>query len=886
MHSLIEDGDNGSADCFHCGGIIPDDSHRLVKFNGVNRPLCCDDCEHTARSIIDSGKGNYYQQRTGTAPIQRRANLPSSVIYDEPEMQARYTQSNGDTTQISMSVTGLHCGACVGLLESSLVELPGVLAATVNLATGRMDVTYDATLVTVSQIMESAAQTGYQAQPFEVDRLAASRKQYANTRLKQLCLAGLAAMQTMMFTLPGYLTGAGEMETRHQLLFQWAGLMLTVPVLLYSAQPFWKGAWRSIRNRQPGMDVPVSIAIVCAAIASIYNMVNGYADVYFDSIAMFVFLLLGARYLEWSIRQRSAASLSTLDASVPQTARLITNDKPAASCCSSTAKDPLNQTTELVPSVRLKPDDLIAVHSGERVPVDGIVAAGQSSIDSSLLTGESLPIPIAPGDAVPGGAVVSETPVVLKVTDTLEDSALSTISRLANRGSSEKPPLIRRTDRIATVFVSVLLVVAIMTGLVWLQVDPQRALPIAIAVLVVSCPCALSLATPATLAAATAGLLRRHVLITRSHTLETMTRVTDIVLDKTGTVTLGEPALTEVRCSDEITRAEAIRLAAHLETGSGHPLAKVIIRAAENLADAKNNVMETTVADNTQRTKRFLPDNCNLVTHTAGAGLSTTLTDDPSIQIMLGSASWCGISNASSWRNPATEILSEVFLVAKHKGEYPTTEQRGEVNILARFSFEDPLKTDAPALVNFFQSIGIRVHLLSGDRGPVVQRVGRALGVAHHHVTAEASPSDKQVAVQAMQQQGNTVLMIGDGINDAPVLAAADVSIAFGDASALACVSADAVLLTGEVGDIASLYNSAQRASRIIWQNLYWAAGYNLLAIPLAALGMVPPWAAAIGMSMSSLLVAINASRAGSTAPLFVDHRNKPVTTLYDTAVA
>lgn len=853
---------------------------------------------------------------SGTASI-------ASSIYDEPEFRSRYTTAAGDNTQVSMSLSGLHCGACVGLVENAINTINGVKSAAVNLATERLDVTYDSAQTSLSAIIDTVENLGYQARPFAVDEIALHRKRTARTRLKQLSLAGLAAMQTMMFTLPGYLTDTDEMEVRHQVLFQWAGLLLTVPVLLYSARPFWQGAWRSLKNRRPGMDVPVCIAIVCATIASVWNMLNGHADVYFDSIAMFVFLLLSARYLEWSIRNRSAASLETLDASTPQTARLVTDIVPhtVGTCCASANADGLLQRqTNLVPAMRLKAGDLIIVHGGERVPADSIVVEGQSSMDCSLLTGESLPLPVSGGDVVPGGAVIAETPVALRVTDVVEDSALSTISRLAHRGASEKPPLIRKTDLIATLFVSALLMVAVITGLVWFYIDPLRALPVAIAVLVVSCPCALSLATPATLAAATAGLLKQHVLITRSHTLETLNRVTDVVLDKTGTVTVGEPTLVDVQYADGLTRSQVLHLAAHLETGSGHPLAKVIIQAAASLtesdSDSEQNhhladhndqalpatsanaagtattaTIATTGSAGMTWSERLTAGNCGPVQHCAGAGLYTDLKDNPSLQLRLGNAKWCGISDVEKWRDAGTAALSEVFLVATtdhgttghgttghgttghgttghgtsgYDASRPDTAT--STTVLAKFSFDDVLKPHASSLVSFFQNRGIRVHLLSGDRNPVVQQVGRTLGIAHHHVTAEATPTDKQSVVKGMQAEGKTVLMIGDGINDAPVLASADISVAFGQASALACVSADAVILTSDVEDILSLYRAAKNASWIIRQNLFWAAGYNLLAIPVAAVGLVPPWAAAIGMSVSSLIVAGNASRAARTA--------------------
>ncbi len=840
--------------CFHCGAAAEPDNARRIVFDGASHSVCSSACQTVACTIINSGLDDYYRRRQGAAntPVADPSNH-STAIYNEPEVQSQYTVSTSGGTTVLLAISGLHCGACVGLLENSLGRINGIRRVSVNLTNARMEVAYDPQSTSLRAIIDSVQSIGYKAEPYEPNHIATTRRQQQVVRLKQLTLAGLVAMQSMMFALPGYLSGDGGIEQHHTLLFQWAAMLLTVPVLLYSAQPFWSGAWRSIRSRRPGMDVPVAIALLCASAASLHAMYHGSGEVYFDSIAMFIFLLLGARYLEWSIRQRSADALEALDASIPQTAHLLAvNSTDAAT---GYIEDLLSVATATVPAVRLKAGDLFRAHSGERIAADAKVVAGNSTIDCSLLSGESLPVAAAAGALIPGGAINGESPLVLRVTRPLASSALSTITHLVNRGASEKPPLIRRTDWIATVFVSALLVVAVLTWLLWLTIEPARALPVAIAVLIVSCPCALSLATPATLAAATAGLLRQRILVTHGHTLETLNRISDVVFDKTGTLTTGSATLEDIHCASGISRDQALQFAASLEHGSSHPFATALLNASRQVTGS--------------RTGKYAEYRFETVEHVLGAGACATVCGQPMLQFRIGTARWCGVTDPHAWRSTVTACMSEVFLVAvTASAATPSLTQaippQDSVEVLARFSFDDTLKPGAIDLVQFFNQRGVRVHLLSGDRHPAVTRVGRALGLAAQRITCQATPQDKQALVGRMQKQSKTVLMIGDGINDAPVLASADVSIAVTQASTLACVAADAVVLSEDVKDIESLVLNAQRTNRIIVQNLYWAAGYNLVAIPMAAAGMVPPWLAAVGMSLSSLLVAGNALRAAT----------------------
>lgn len=846
--------------CYHCAEPVTEPQRWQVEFDNEARDVCCAGCKAIMQAIVDSDLGDYYRFRTepaqfGVIPDDLSKQLDELKVFDEPEISERFlhaTMHEGDTelVEVNLSVEGLRCGACVWVLERSVTALPGVDMASVNFSNARATVRFNPGQLKLSSILGRVAEVGYRTIPFDVRERELSLKRESRVWLQRLFVAGIAMMQVMMYALPAYITETGEIDAGHEQLLRWASLVLTTPVLLYSAQPFLKGAYSDLRILQPGMDVPVSIGILAAFSASVWATVTGQGEIYFDSVAMFVFLLLGARYLEWAVRRRAIRAVDDISSAAPETAQRVVAD-----------------VLEVIPASRLEVGDCVVVDNGARVPVDGVVQHGQSAVNNALVTGEFVPVTVGPGDVIAGGALLAGAPIRLEVLRRQSASTLSVIDRLIDRGASEKPRAVQMSDRIATLFVSVLLVFAFLVWLIWMLVDSSRAATTAIAVLVVSCPCALSLATPAALAAATGELLKSRLLITRGHALETLSRVTDVVFDKTGTLTSGKPEVTSMMCGHGKSELAMLDIAVAMEIGSTHPYAGALRHHRRELRKRLKEVGDDLIglqsSDNLQlpidavAALNTLNFNISAMDHQAGHGVSATQQNGD--VLYLGSAHWCGVNAdrlVSLRKNDTSkeQAGSEVFL--------SLCKPCGDVQILARFLIRDALRASTSELIAELKQRGLEVHLLSGDRQLAVEAVANELSIPSFQ--ALASPSDKQAYVQKLQASQRVVLMVGDGINDAPVLASADVSMAAGEATALARTAADVISLLPGLDGLLRLLSKSTQTRQIVRQNLTWAATYNALAIPLAALGYVPPWAAAIGMALSSLLVAANAQRLWS----------------------
>jgi Cu2+-exporting ATPase len=810
--------------CFHCGQPVPPGGRWRVRLDGSEREMCCAGCQAVAQAIADAGLEDYYRHRSGPAagPSAVPPELDALALYDEPDVQERFVRGGPDCAEATLMLDGLRCGACVWLIERTLAAQPGVTAASVNFATERAVLRWDPSRTRLSTLLARIGAIGYRAMPYDAQQREAQLARTTRSLFRRMFVAGIGMMQVMMYAVPVYTAAPGEIEWQYEQLMRWASFLLTIPVILYSAQPFFAGALRDLRARSLGMDVPVALGMAAAFAASAWATVTGRGEVYFDSVTMFAFLLLAARYLEWVARRRASRAVDAMAAALPERVHRLTGVDPTADEAALAAAP-----AEAVPAIRVEPGDLLRVGVGERIAVDGVIVAGATAIDQSLLTGESVPVPRAPGDEVPGGAINAGNPVYLRVLRRSADSTLSTIERLIERAALEKPAIALAADRVAAWFVLALLAFATAVFVAWWWTEPARALPIAIAVLVVSCPCALSLATPAALAAATGAATRHGALVASGRALETMAAATDVVFDKTGTLTEGRPRLAEIRTFGGEDRDRALALAAALEAGSPHPLARALVEAAG--ADTASGVAAT-----------------GIVQH---PGLGVEATADGR-RLRLGSRSfveaWAGLPA------PGGTAGSEVWLAEPGR-------------VLARFELRDALRPDAAQAVRRLERDGLRVHLLSGDHPDAVAAVAAALDV--RQLRAAASPADKLDYVRALQRNGRRVLMVGDGVNDAPVLAAADASIAVGHATALAQTSADAVLLSPSLDLVPRLLGLARRTRRVILENLGWATAYNLVAIPAAALGYVPPWLAAVGMSASSLLVVGNALRLRLAAP-------------------
>ena len=782
--------------------------------------MCCPGCQAVARAIVEAGLTDFYRHRN--APSRRIEELvPASLgkleLYDRPELQEGFVrQGEGPIREAALILEGITCAACVWLNERHVGTLPGVVEFRVNYSTHRAQLKWDPERIRLSEILAAITAIGYRAHPFDPDRQEAIHRRERALALRRLAVAALGAMQVMMLATAMYFGDHYGMEPELRHFMRWTSLLIAFPVVFYSGGSFFKGAWRDLRLGRPGMDVPVALAIGGAFVASAWHTWQGAGEIYFDSATMFTFFLLTGRYLEMGARHRAGQLSEELARVLPATAlRLDEGDRE-----------------EPVPIGALTPGDRILVRPGETVSADGRVLEGESSLDESLLTGESLPVAKGVGMEVIGGAVNVESPLVIRVERVGAETVLSSIVRLLDRAQSEKPAIARLADRVAGYFVVGVLMVTAGVGAWWWSRAPESAFEIVLSVLVVTCPCALSLATPAAITAATAALTRLGVLTTRGHALESLARATHVIFDKTGTLTYGRLRLTRVEPTRELTEDHCRELAAALERGSEHPLGRAVALnaagrlRAEDIRNHPGRGVEGLVDG-----RRYRIGKPEFVAELKDAAMVEP-PRDPMVTSMV------------------TPMVTRVAL-----GD--------EQGLLAWLVLADSLREDAAASVAALQAKGLEVQLLSGDRPEVVAHMAAQAGI--HRVEGGLLPQDKLERVKALQAQGAVVAMVGDGINDAPVLAAAQVSLAMGSGTQLAQTAADMVLLADRLDYLVRGVEMARRTLAIIRQNLIWAVSYNLLALPLAATGVIAPWMAAIGMSLSSLLVVANALRLKET---------------------
>lgn len=790
------------AGCFHCGLPVPHDSRWQATIGGNVQRMCCPGCAAAAQAIVDGGFADYYATRTAyaTQADLEAANAPELDLVDGAGLDGA----------ASFTVEGIRCAACVWLIERRLQQVPGVLDASLNVATERLFVRWDPSGCRPSSILRTLRAIGYTAYPYDAQRHGEQLERARKTLFRQLFVAGLSMMQVMMYAVPVYMADEGTMDAAMTALMHWASFFLTLPAVLYSARPFFAGAWRDLRRGMPGMDVPVALGIGAAFVGSVHALLISHGDVYFDSVTMFVFLLLGSRYLELGARRKAAGALERLQQGLPPSALRLSGD-------------PRLRDTELVMAASLRVGDLVLVRAGQAAPADGTIVDGETEVDLALLTGESRTQQRGIGDPVPGGAVNVAGTIVLRVTSTAHDSTLAMLVRLVERAGQGKPALALWADRVAAWFVLGLLCLTVLAYVAWLQVDPSRAWQVAIAVLVVSCPCALSLATPTALAAATDRLLRRGVLAVQPHTLETFDRATHVVFDKTGTLTHGRPVLRQTLSVGPLPGFDCLRIAAALEADNPHPLALAIREAVVA------SPLEAGRADQVQ----FM----------VGQGVEGWVEGR---YYRLGSAAWvAGVAGGQA--RAAVPAGTTAVWLGNSEGW------------LARFDLADGLRQEAADVVQRIRASGKTVVLLSGDEQHTAQAVAARLGIST--AIGGKLPQEKLAYVRRLQQEGAVVAMVGDGINDAAVLRGADVSFAMGRGAELAQLHADGVLLGDSLAPLADTLDTARRTLAVIRQNLAWATVYNVAAIPAAAVGLLNPWLAGIGMAASSAVVVLNALR-------------------------
>ncbi|MFN3883720.1 MAG: heavy metal translocating P-type ATPase [Rhodocyclaceae bacterium] len=807
-----------SDNCYHCGLPVPPGADFTVEIDGQPRAMCCAGCQAVAQAIVANGLTDYYRHRDALPESPREA-LPAALqelgLFDHPEVQKNFVRPIGShEREASLILEGITCAACVWLNEAHLAKQPGVTAVDINYATRRARVRWDARVTKLSTLLEAIQMIGYRAHPYDAtksEQLALKERRAAQWRL---FVAGFGMMQVMMYAVPVYLADVGEggdMPAHIERLMRWASLLLTLPVMIYSAAPFFNSAWRDLKLRRLGMDVPVALGVGSAFLASVWATLTGAGEVYFDSVTMFVFFLLTGRYLEMMARQKATRGVEAMARAIPAFAERLPH-WPALDA-------------ERVAVAHLAAGDVVRVKPGETIPGDGVVVEGESSADESLLTGESRPVEKRAGDTVTGGSVNVGSPLTIRLERVGEATRLASIRRLMEQAAAEKPALVQTADRIAQYFVWALLALALITGIYWLNADPGRALWICVAVLVVSCPCALSLATPAALTVATGALAKTGVLVTRGHAIETLARADHWIFDKTGTLTLGRPTVVDLRLAAEQQDIDVFAQVRALERASEHPLAKALwqkIGAGETAPLARLRAV-------------------------TGKGIEAEAAGR---RLRIGAPAFVAELHGQPLPDDMADWLAAGDTVVA---------LGGEEGWRAWFRVSDGLRPGAREALAKLRDLGARLTILSGDAPETVAAVARELGV--EDCRGSMAPEAKHAAVREIQAGGATVAMVGDGVNDAPVLAQAHVSVAMGGGTDLARSQADVVLLGDDLARLGEGVALARHTLRIIRQNLLWAFAYNFIAIPLAMAGLITPWMAGIGMSASSLLVVLNALR-------------------------
>ena len=801
--------------CYHCSLPVPAALDLRVDIDGSSRQMCCHGCQAVATAIVDAGREDFYRLRTEVSPTAKEV-LPEFLretrVYDLPEVQGQFVHStDGGEREASLMLEGITCAACVWLIEQYIAALPGVSQVRVNYATQRALVLWDDNRLKLSEILQAVRKIGYQALPYNPQQQQESHRQQRRQQLRRLAVAGLFGMQVMMLSISLYAGAWSGMEMNFQQLFRWLSLALTLPVMLYSSTPFFTSAWRDLKRGRVAMDFPVSLAIGIAFVSSTLATVRGHGEIYFDSVVMFIFFLSASRYFENMARQRSGASVEQLVQSLPNMATRLTG---------------AGEVEETVPAASLAIGDRVLIRSGDAVPADGMIVEGGSAIDESLLSGESAPLDKQPGDQLVGGSINVTNPLQMEVQAIGAETVMAEIQRSIEHAQADKPPLARLADRVAAGFISVVLVIVSAVALFWWVADAERWFEIALSVLIVSCPCALSLATPTALSAALGKMQSVGLLVKRGSALERLAQVTHVVFDKTGTLTRGKPRLQQVICADGFERGQCLQLAAILQQHSSHPLARSLLQEVGG-ADSSAGKGVSSVA---------------------GGGIHGFIDGQ---EYHIGSVEFVT-------RETELQVPRRWLQQIDNEAVTAVVLARG-MTAVAMFTFVDELRDDAEVLVAGLKGMGKKVILMTGDRTASAQQVAGAVGI--DDCRAKLSPQGKMEAVQALQATGAKVLMVGDGVNDAPVLANADISIAMGGASALAKTSADIVLVANRLQAVTRAFDMAVRTRRVIRQNMTWALMYNFGAIPAAASGLVAPWVAALGMSLSSLIVVLNALR-------------------------
>ena len=766
--------------------------------------MCCPGCRAVAGMIAANGLESFYQQRTAYSERPAAAEFSLNdqyLIYDDEDMAERFSQRETDgTVTARLLLGGITCAACTWLIENSLAPVTGVRSALVNLQQSRLDVRFDPATIKLSEIFSRVESLGYRPRPFHASTQRDQMSADYRRDLRRLGVAGFGMMQVGMFAVALHAGDIQGIQEQYQGLLRWFSLLVSSFVVYYSASTFFTTAWRHLRQGALVMDLPVALAIGLAWLASAWATITNSGQVYFDSVVMFTFFLLLGRFMEARVRQKHSLTWFDAESALPD----------AVSC-------ERDGSWVTVPRTQVGAGERVLLRPGETIAVDAEILSGDSAVREDTFNGEHLPRAVTTGDTVYAGTVNVEGALEARVLGSYLESRLAALQQSVEVAQTEKPRLARLADRVASWFVAGVLLVTSATALAWLQIDSSQALWVALSVLVISCPCALALATPAALTAAASSLRGSGVIVRGENALEALSRTTHLLFDKTGTLTEGQLEVARVELLSGVEREQVLAIAASLQRWSNHPISQAFqgIEGAPGFEQVNYHV---------------------------GQGLSGR---QGGIAYRMGSEAFCRAFCPALSPAPEAPLYWVALCTADRQ--------------LAWIGLSDKVRDEAAEVIRTAKQAGLEVGLLTGDSSAQGPLLAAQLGIDRVDIGLE--PQQKMQHVHALQADGAVVGMVGDGLNDAPVLSLADASFAVAGATDLARTQADFVIVGGDLSAVTSTWRKARACRRIILQNFGWALGYNLSAIPLAAMGYVPPWAAAIGMSLSSLLVVANSLR-------------------------
>ncbi|MCF6192899.1 MAG: heavy metal translocating P-type ATPase [Kangiellaceae bacterium] len=835
--------------CFHCGLPIPSSSSFSTHLLGEKRDFCCIGCLSIAETLSNNGLDSFYKFRDGDNKKARElipSELESIDAYDALDVLNQISQSTDEPEEsgaqsgirsIELGIEGITCAACGWLIKQTIGKIDSVISISVNVTTQRALLKWSTNKRyknKLSDIIKAFNKIGYRAYPFSEDERIEIFEKTNRQFIKRLAIASIGMMQVMTYALAVYLGDYQDIEASYRQFFLWLSFLVATPVVFYSARPFFESAWNNLKAKRLGMNFPVSLAILSAYFSSTYSLLAGKNSFYFDSVVMFTFFLLIGRFLEHRARYFSVLKQTNFQQLIPLSVKKITTDEE------------LNETFKNILVINVVAGDKLIIPAGGIIPVDGTLLENPADINEAVMTGEFLPISKQPNDALISGSTNQSAALTMLVSKDFTHSKINQLIDLQREAENLKPDSVSIADKISHWYVIALLLVLLLTSAIWWFNDASRIFDIALSILVVSCPCALSLATPAALAAATSQLTDLGFLIRNSSTLSELSRVSHIFFDKTGTLTEGRISIEKVLNYSDYTETQLLRISSQLEEISSHPI-----------ADAFKNIPDI----------ELLPDDKINITNKQeiiGQGVIANLNEN---RYLLGKAEFLIADDKDVfelnylYRKQHQQEVAELeqnFLQhnKKYKGMAVFLSENGK--LIAIFQLKDQVKPTAMESIQALRK-SCQITMLTGDTQQAATQVGKELCI--DDVMADAPPEEKLQAINAAQKRGQSVMMVGDGFNDLGALGSANVSISLAGSSHLSKTKSDALLVSEDLTVIPKAISIANKVQIIIKQNLAWAIAYNLLAIPFAAMGFIPAWLAAIGMSLSSLVVVLNALR-------------------------